>query len=105
MTRNAQTSAQVAGMLAALAVLFLAAPAPALAQSPGSAAKPNTTIPEKQHMGPVHPPGVMSSSGVIVPKADTDPGITKKPPPQDPKEMPVIQPPKGAGGEPDAGAR
>lgn len=95
MTRKAQTSAQAAGMLAALAVLFLAAAA--LAQSPGSAAKPNTTIPEKQHMGPVDPPTTTTSSGVIVPKADTDPGMTKKPPPQDPKETPVIQPPKGAG--------
>jgi hypothetical protein len=101
MTRKAQTSAQVAGMLAALAVLFLAAAA--LAQSPGSAAKPNTTIPEKQHMGPVDPP-TTTRSGVIAPKVDTDPGMTKKPPPQDPKEMPVIQPPKGAGSEPDAGA-
>jgi hypothetical protein len=95
MIRKAQTSAQVAGMLPALAVLFLAAAA--LAQSPGSVAKPNTTIPEKQHMGPVDPPTTTTGSGVIAPKADTDPGMTKKPPPQDPKETPVIQPPKGAG--------
>jgi hypothetical protein len=101
MTSKAQTWAQVAGMLAALAVLLLATVA--LAQSPGSAAKPSSTIPEKQHMGPVDPPAA-GSSGVIAPKADTDPGMTKKPPPQDPKETPVIPPPKGAGGEPDVGA-
>jgi hypothetical protein len=45
-----------------------------------------------------------TSSGVIAPKTDTDPGMTRKPPPQDPSETPVIQPSKGAGGEPDAGA-
>ncbi len=102
MTSKAQTSAHVAGMLAALAVLLLATAV--LAQSPGSAAKPNTTIPEKQHMGPVDPPAA-TSSGVIAPKADTDPGMTKNPPPQDPNEMPVIPPPKGTAGEPDVGAR
>jgi hypothetical protein len=55
-------------------------------------------------MGPVDPPTATTSSGVIAPKA-TDPGMTKKPPPQDPGEMPVIPPPKGADGAPDAGAK
>jgi hypothetical protein len=103
MTGKAQTSVEGAGMVAALALLVFTAAA--LAQSPGSAAKPNTTIPEKQHMGPVDPPPTTTSSGVITPKADTDPGMTKKPPPQDPGETPVIPPPKGADGEPDAGAK
>jgi hypothetical protein len=71
MTREAQTSAHVAGMLVALVVLVFASAA--LAQSPGSAVKPNSTIPEKQHMGPVNPPTA------------TDPGMTKNPPPQDPE--------------------
>jgi hypothetical protein len=83
-------------MAAALFVLvFVAA---ALAQSPGSAAKPNSTIPEKQHLGPVNPP--TTSGGVITPKTDTDPGMTKRPPPQNPNETPVIPPPKGTGGAP-----
>jgi hypothetical protein len=40
--RKAQTTAQACGMFAALIVLVFAAAA--LAQSPGSAAKPNSTI-------------------------------------------------------------
>jgi hypothetical protein len=98
MTSKTRTSAQVSGLLAALvAVTFAAA---ALAQSPGSAAKPNSTIPEKQHMGPVDPPA--TTSGVITPKGDTDPAMAKTPPPQDPAETPVI-PPKGTpGGAPGA---
>ncbi|HLH11950.1 MAG TPA: hypothetical protein VKV77_08740 [Methylovirgula sp.] len=70
----------------------------AFAQSPGSAAKPNSTIPEKQHMGPVNPPPANATGGVITPKDDTDPGMTKKPPPQNPEETPVI-PPKNNGSE------
>jgi hypothetical protein len=99
MTRKAQTSANIAGMFSALVVLIFAAAA--LAQSPGSAAKPNSTIPEKQHMGPVDPP---TSTSVIAPKTNTDPGMVKNPPPQDPSETPVILP-KSAGGTVDAGAK
>jgi hypothetical protein len=102
MTRKAQTSAHVAGMLVALVVLVFASAV--LAQSPGLAAKPNSTIPEKQHMGPVNPP-TATTDGVVAPKGDTDPEMTKNPPPQDPEETPVIPPPKGAGGEPHAGAK
>lgn len=69
-------------------------PACALAQSAGSAAKPNTTIPEKQHLGPVTPP----HEGVIKPKHNTDPGMTKAPPPQNPAETPVIPPSATPGG-------
>lgn len=97
MTGQAQTTAQACGMAAALFVLVFAAVA--LAQSPGSAAKPNSTIPEKQHMGPVNPPAT-TSDGVITPKSNTDPGMTKQPPPQNPDETPVIPPPKGTGGAP-----
>ncbi|MGB7125755.1 MAG: hypothetical protein WBD42_02855 [Methylovirgula sp.] len=100
--RKAQTIAQACGMFAALCVLVFAAAA--LAQSPGSAAKPNSTIPEKQHMGPVDPP-TATSDGVITPKADTDPGMTKQPPPQDPNETPVIPPPTGTGGAPGTEAK
>ena len=71
-----------------------APPIAAWAQSPGSAAKPNTTIPEKQHMGPVNPP----RDGIITPKHDNDPDMTKKPPPQSPSETPVIPPSATPGG-------
>jgi hypothetical protein len=87
------SAAHVPGMLAALLALVFAAAA--LAQSPGSADKPTTTIPEKQHMGPVDPG--KATGGVITPKGDTDPGMAKTPPPQDPNETPVI-PPKGTQG-------
>lgn len=99
MMRQTQTSAHIAGMFAALVVLVFAAAA--LAQSPGTAEKPNSTIPEKQHIGPVDPP---TSTSVIVPKTNTDRGMVKNPPPRDPSETPVIPPPKSAGGTPDAGA-
>jgi hypothetical protein len=66
----------------------------ALAQTPGSAAKPNTTIPEKQHMGPVTQP----QNGVITPRHDTDPDMSKSPPPQSPAETPVIPPSSTPGG-------
>lgn len=93
---KAQTSGQVAGMSAALVGLVFAAAALAQnPQNPGSAAKPKSTIPDKLHMGPVHPP--TATSGVIAPKANTDPAMVKKPPPQDPNETPVIPPPGGAG--------
>lgn len=71
------------------------APAVVFAQSPGAAAKPNTTIPEKQHIGPVDPP----ANGVIKPKSDTDPAMAKKPPPQSPAETPVIPPAETQGGQ------
>jgi hypothetical protein len=79
-------------MLAAPFVLIFTAVA--LAQSPGSADKPNSTIPEKQHMGPVDPG--KATGGVITP-GDPDPGMAKKHPPQGPAETPVI-PPKGTPG-------
>jgi hypothetical protein len=79
----------------AATVLIVFAPlASARAQSPGSAAKPNTTIPEKQHMGAATAP----HDGVIKPKRDADPDMTKKPPPQDPAETPVIPPSATSGG-------
>ncbi len=74
--------------------MFALAAAGAVAQSPGSAAKPNTAIPDKQQLGPVTPP----SNGVITPKHDTDPAMTKKPPPQNPAETPVIPPSATPGG-------
>ncbi len=77
------------------ALLIVAAPMGAtLGQTPGSAAKPNTTIPDKQHLGPVNPP----HAGVVKPTHDTDPDMTKKPPPQDPAETPVIPPSATPGG-------
>lgn len=83
----------------AFTALIVVAPA-AHAQSPGAADKPNTTIPEKQHMGPVDPG--KATGGVIKPNSNTDPAMVKKPPPQDPGETPVI-PPKGTpGGAPGA---
>ena len=95
MTHQARNSVgPVAGMLAALLVLVFAATA--LAQSPGAADKPNSTIPEKQHMGPVNPGKTAADAGIITP-SDPDPAMVKKPPPQDPKETPVI-PPKGTPG-------
>jgi hypothetical protein len=102
MIHKAQPIAQACAMFAALVALVFAAAA--LAQSPGSATKPNSTIPEKQHMGPVNPP-TATSDGVIKPKGNMDTGMTKKPPPQNPNETPVIPPPKGTGGAPDAGAK
>ena len=78
------------------AALALATPPSAVfAQSAGSAAKPNTTIPEKQQTGPVDPP----HDGVIKPKRDTDPDMIKKPPPQSPDETPVIPPRATPGGK------
>ncbi len=53
-------------MLAGLLVLVSAAAG--LAQSPGSADKPNSTIPEKQHMGPVNPGEADVTGGVIAPR-------------------------------------
>ncbi len=97
MTERVQTTAQAFGIAAALFLLVITAAA--LAQGPGSAAKPNSTIPEKQHMGPVRPPAT-TSGGVIAPKTDTDPGMTKRPPPQDPNETPVIPPPEETSGTP-----
>ncbi len=77
------------------ALLIAAAPmGAAFGQTPGSAAKPNTTIPDKQHLGPVDPP----HAGVMKPTHDTDPAMTKKPPPQDPEETPVIPPSATPGG-------
>jgi hypothetical protein len=77
------------------AALLIAAPmGVAFAQTPGSVAKPNTTIPDKQHLGPVNPP----HAGVVKPTQDTDPDMTKKPPPQDPAETPVIPPSATPGG-------
>jgi hypothetical protein len=66
-----------------------------MAQSPGSAAKPNTTIPEKQHMGPVTPP----HNGVMAPRHNIDPDMTKEPPPQSSTETPVIPPSATPGGD------
>lgn len=48
-------------------------------------------------MGPVNPPATDANGGVIKPKDDVDPDMTKKPPPQNPSETPVI-PPKGTPG-------
>ncbi len=77
------------------ALLIVAVPmGAAFGQTPGSAAKPNTTIPDKQHLGPVNPP----HAGVVKPTHDTDPDMTKKPPPQDPAETPVIPPSATPGG-------
>jgi hypothetical protein len=77
------------------ALLIVVAPmGAAFGQTPGSAAKLNTTIPDKQHLGPVNPP----HAGVVKPTHDTDPDMTKKPPPQDPAEMPVIPPSATPGG-------
>jgi len=81
---------RLGAVLIALALPMTAA----FAQTPGSAAKPNTTIPEKQHLGPVNP----SHDGVITPKHDNDPDMTKKPPPQSPNETPVIPPSATPGG-------
>lgn len=68
----------------------------ALAQSAAPTAKPQTIIPDKQHMGPVTPP---PHDGVIAPKHNTDPDMTKKPPPQNPAETPVIPPSATPGGK------
>jgi hypothetical protein len=79
----------------AAALLIAAAPmGAAFGQTPGAVAKPNTAIPDKQHLGPVDPP----HSGVVKPTHDTDPAMTKKPPPQDPAETPVIPPSATPGG-------
>ncbi len=78
------------------ALLIAAAPmGAAFGQTPGSAAKPNTTIPDKQHLGPVDPP----HAGVAKPTHDTDPAMTKNPPSQDPAETPVIPPSATPGGD------
>ncbi len=79
-------------LVAAFAIM--AATTTVFAQSPGSVAKPNTTIPEKQHLGPVDPP----HNGVVTPKQDADPAMTKQPPPQNPGETPVIPPSATPGG-------
>jgi len=81
-------------VLIAVALPLTAAMTAAWAQAPGSAAKPSTAIPEKQHRGPVAP----SPDGVITPKHDNDPDMTKKPPPQSPNETPVIPPSTTPGG-------
>ena len=47
-------------------------------------------------MGPVNPGKTAADAGIITP-SDPDPAMVKKPPPQDPKETPVI-PPKGTPG-------
>jgi hypothetical protein len=83
--------------LTRLGAVLLIAAAPlsgAFAQTAGSVAKPNTAIPEKQHLGPVNPP----HAGVVTPTHDADPDMTKKPPPQDPAETPVIPPSATPGG-------
>jgi hypothetical protein len=89
---------RLGAVLMAVAVPMTAPMTTAWAQTPGSAAKPNTTIPEKQHLGsdlgPVNP----SHDGVITPKHDNDPDMTKKPPPQSPNETPVIPPSATQGG-------
>jgi hypothetical protein len=84
-------------VLSRFGAILLIAAAPtstAFAQTAGSVAKPNTAIPEKQHLGPVNPP----HAGVVKPTHDTDPAMTKKPPPQDPSETPVIPPSATPGG-------
>ncbi len=79
----------------AAALLFASASTgAAFAQIPGSPARPATTIPDKQHLGPVGSP----RSGMVKPAHDTDPEMTKRPPPQDPAETPVIPPPATPGG-------
>ncbi len=76
------------------ALLIAAAPMRvAFGQTPGSA-KPSTTIPDKQHLGPVDPP----RAAMVKPARDTDPEMIKKPPPQDPAETPVIPPSTTPGG-------
>jgi hypothetical protein len=93
MPENHRLSRLGAALMAA-ALPMTAPTSAAWAQTPGSAAKPNTTIPEKQHLGPVNP----SHDGVITPKHDNDPGMTKTPPPQSPNETPVIPPSATQGG-------
>ncbi len=78
----------------AAALLIAVAPMGAAFGQTPSAAKPNTAIPEKQHLGPVNPP----HAGVVKPTHDTDPDMTKKPQPQDPAETPVIPPSATPGG-------
>jgi hypothetical protein len=80
--------------LSAASLIALALMSAAFAQTPGAVAKPNTAIPDKQHLGPVNPP----HAGVVKPTHDTDPEMTKKPPPQDPAETPVIPPSATPGG-------
>jgi hypothetical protein len=93
MPKNCKLS-RLGAVLMAVALPMTAPLSAARAQTPGSAAKPNTTIPEKQHLGRVDP----SHSGVITPKHDNDPDMTKRPPPQSPNETPVIPPSATPGG-------
>lgn len=75
----------------------------AIAQNgPGNAAQPNTTIPEKQASPSPGPADLTKKKdGVIEPKHDVDPQMTKVPP--SPTGDHNVIPPKGTtGGAPDA---
>jgi hypothetical protein len=65
---------------------------------PGNAAKPNSTIPEETAPAPgTSTDRPVPASGVIRPKRDVDPGMTKIPPDKGSDTMPII-PPKGTPG-------
>jgi hypothetical protein len=69
----------------------------AIAQSgPGNAAQPNTTIPEKQDRPSSPAADVTKKDGVIEPKHDVDPQMTKIPPAPTGDEN--VIPPKGTTG-------
>lgn len=71
---------------------------------PGNAASPNSTIPEKQASPSTTSPSVSgsTSTGVIKPKQDVDPKMTKVPPAPGTEQMPVIKPKGTPGGAPGA---
>jgi hypothetical protein len=87
----------------ALAWLAVLTTGPAMAQvGPGNAAQPNTTIPEKQAKPSSSAADLTKKKdGVIVPKHDVDPDMSKVPPgPTGDKN--VIPPKETAGGAPGA---
>lgn len=87
------------------ALVSIGAANPVLAQAgvgPGNAAQPNTTIPEKQAKPSPSPADMTKQKdGVIAPKRDVDPQMTKVPP--HPTGDENVIPPKGtAAGAPGA---
>jgi hypothetical protein len=94
-----------AGRVVLAALLATGYTVTAFAQTgPGNAASPNSTIPEKQVSPSQTSPvvGGSTSSGVIKPKRDVDPKMTKVPPAPGTESMPVIKPKGTPGGPPGA---
>lgn len=89
--------------LSTIAALLMATYAgAAFAQSGnGNTAAPNSTTPESHAKAPSSPAVTGSTkNGVIKPKGDVDPNMTKAPPEKGSTNMPVIKPKGTPGGQP-----